>query len=103
MDSFSSNTELWEVILTVGPLAAGVLGAVIIRRYPHRFGWVFGAYALSAAMIGIAPFVFAGAADSPPTVLQPLLRETKVAIAFGAFLILSAAGLWSRRTRSPAL
>lgn len=102
MDRFSSSTELWQVVMTIGPLMAGAVGAGVIRRCPHRFGWVFGAYMILAAMIALAPFVLAGAAEAPPTVLRPVLVEAKVVIAFGVVLLLGAAVLWGRRTRPSA-
>ncbi|MBA4070755.1 MAG: hypothetical protein C0497_02820 [Gemmatimonas sp.] len=89
--------------MTVGPLSAGALGAGVIRRYPRRFGWVFGAYTMLAVALAIAPFVLAGAADAPRAVLEPVLRQAKFAVTLGAFVLLDAAGLWSRRTRPPAL
>lgn len=103
MDSFSSSREFWQVVMTVGPLAVGALGAGVIRRYPRRFGWVFGGYVVLALLFAVAPFVLAGAAEAPRTVLQPVLREAKYAIVFGALLLLAAAGLWAHRTRPPAL
>lgn len=103
MESFSSNTGFWEIVMTVGPLAVGALGAGVIRRYPHRFGWVLGAYTILAVALALAPFVLARAADAPRAVLEPLLREAKLAIPFGAFLVVSASGLWARRTHPPVL
>jgi hypothetical protein len=103
MDSFSSSTGFWQIVLTVGPLAAGALGAGVIRRYPRHFGWVFGTYTIIALVLALAPFVLAGAEDAPRTVLQPVLREAKFSVVFGACLLLGAAGHWSRRARPPAL
>ncbi len=101
MDGFSSSTGVWEIVMTVGPLAVGAIGAGVIHRYPRRFGWVLGAYTVLAVALALAPFILASAADAPRAMLEPLLREAKFAIAFGAFLIVSAAGLWAQRTHPP--
>ena len=101
MGSFTSSTGFWEIVMTVGPLAVGALGVGVIHRYPRRFVWVLGAYTIIAAVLAASPFVLASAADAPRAVLEPLLREAKLMIAFGAFLIVSASGLWVQRTHPP--
>ena len=103
MGNFSSSMENWRLVMTFGPAAAGVLGVLVIRRYPHRYGWVFGAYTIVAVAIALAPFVLAGAGEASATVIQPVLREAKTAIAFGGVLLLGAAGFPSRRTRKRPL
>ena len=103
MGSFTSSTGFWEIVMTVGPLAVGVLGVGVIHRLPQRFAWVLGAYTIIAVVLAVSPFVLASAADAPRALLEPLLREAKLAITGGAFLIVSAAGLWSRRTHPPVL
>ncbi|MHB1095267.1 MAG: hypothetical protein ACYC3F_03765 [Gemmatimonadaceae bacterium] len=101
MGSFTSSTGFWEIVMTVGPLAVGAIGVGVIHRYPRRFAWVLGAYTIIAVVIAVSPFVLASAADAPRAVLEPLLRETKLAITGGAMLIVSVSGLWVRRTHPP--
>ncbi len=98
-----TSRGFWQVVMTVGPLAAGAVGASIIRRHPRRFGWVLVSYVILVGVIALAPFVLAGASDSPDVLRRPLLVESKVSIAIGALLLLSAAGLSSRRSRPGAL
>ncbi len=101
MGSFTSSTGFWEIVMTVGPLAAGAFGVGVIHRYPRRFARVLGAYAIIAVVLAVSAFVLASATDAPRAVLEPLLREAKLAITGGAILIVSASGLWARRTHSP--
>lgn len=96
MSALAARYDLWHVILTAVPVAAALLGAVVIRRRPKVLGRTVALYALLCIGIALAP-VWLGAvtalADDAP---RRVLEETRFAFVLGLAILLAAGGSAAR-------
>ncbi|MBL8997689.1 MAG: hypothetical protein KJZ74_03505 [Gemmatimonadales bacterium] len=103
IQAYLSRFDLWQFLLTLVPLVAGVAGGMIAARWTQHLGKVVIAYSAICIGVGLAPQWLPAAGLVPDGPLRPVLVETKLFFIVGILTILAAAGrAIQRRSRAAA-
>ncbi len=92
MQAYLSRFDLWHVVLTGIPLAAGALMAAVATYAPKHLGKLVAAYAAICIGVGMAPVWLRSLALVPEGPLRGVLVETKLAFVVGLAVLLAAGG-----------
>ncbi len=92
MQMLLSRFDVWHTALTFVPVAAALLGCLMIMRWPQRYGTVVVAYAVVCIIVGLAPYWVPDTAAAPLIGRRPVLVETKLAFVLGLMALLAAGG-----------
>jgi hypothetical protein len=91
MDAYVGRFDIWQVLLTLVPLVAGVTGALLATRWTQHLGKIVIGYSLICIGVGLSPQWLPAAGLVPPG-SRPVLVETKVMFILGILAVLAAAG-----------
>lgn len=92
MPDYWSRFDSWQAVLTLAPLVAGVIGALLASRWLRHLGKIVVGYSITCIGIGLAPVWLRLASLVPEGPLRPVLVETKVMILVGILTILAVGG-----------
>lgn len=92
MTAYLSRFDIWQVVLTLAPLIAGVLGGALAFRWTQHLGKIMIGFSIICLGVGLAPYWLPAANLVPEGPLRPVLVETKAMIIVGILAILASGG-----------